>query len=164
MPWIFWLFPIAFAIHNFEEALLLPDWSKSAGKFHKPVGSFEFVFALIILTLLSVVFTTAFYSEGSESPGAYLFFAFNLGMLANVFFPHLAATIALKKYCPGLLTGVLFLAPTTVSLLLYGQANQYYSFLKLCVVTVPIAGIIVGSIRVLFHIGRSLRDVLRGHG
>jgi len=62
---------------------------------------------------------------GSESLGAYLFFAFNLVMLVNDFFPHLAATMALKKYCLGLLTGVLFLAPTTMSLLLYDYAHQY---------------------------------------
>ena len=31
IPWFFWLFPVAFAIHNAEEALCLPAFSKSAG-------------------------------------------------------------------------------------------------------------------------------------
>ena len=164
MPWFFWLFPIAFAIHNVEEAIWLPAWSKSAGRFHKPVGAFELIFALIVLTMLSLVFTAAFYLGGCRSAGAYLFFAFNLGMLVNVLFPHLAATIALKRYCPGLLTGVVVLSPTTVSVLLSGYARGCFSAPTLCLVTIPVAGVLVGSIPLLFRIGRFLQTVLRGKG
>lgn len=97
VPWIFWLFPVVFAIHNLEEAVYLPHWSKSAGKFHKPIGAFEFRFAVIVLTAMSVVITIVFYMTGKQSIASYLFFAFNFGMLLNVFFPHLAATIVLWR-------------------------------------------------------------------
>ena len=66
IPWFFWLFPIAFTIHNIEEALWLPAFSKSAGKFHKPVNSFEFAFALIILTLLSIIITFLFFQNENK--------------------------------------------------------------------------------------------------
>jgi hypothetical protein len=157
LPWFFWLFPAAFAIHNIEEALWLPAWSKSAGRFHKPVATFEFVFALIVITAISVILTVLFYSAGKQSLASYLYFAFNFGMFFNVFVPHLAATIVLKKYCPGLLTGLLFLVPTTLFILWYGYENEFFLLPKFWFVTIPFAVLMVGSIPILFSIGRSLQ-------
>ena len=78
-------------------------------------------------------------------------------MLVNVFFPHLAAAVALRRYCPGLLTGVLLLVPTTVYLLAYGYENAYFSFPRFWIVAIPFAGLVVGSIPLLFRIGRSIQ-------
>jgi hypothetical protein len=157
IPWFFCLFPLAFTIHNIEEAIWLPAFSKSAGKFHKPVNTFEFVFALIIITLLSVIITILFYYNGRESLACYLFFAFNFGMLINIFYPHLVATILLKKYCPGLSTGILILIPTTSYNLFYGYHNQYYIFPKFWIITIPFAALVVGSIPILFKVGKYLQ-------
>jgi hypothetical protein len=156
-PWFFWLFVAAFGIHNFEEALLLPAWSRTAGKFHKRVGTFEFVFALIVLTALSVVITVLFHSAGKQSLPAYLYFAFNFGMLVNVVFPHLTATIAMNKYCPGLLTGLLLVAPTTTLILLYGHEHAFFLFPKFWLVAIPFAVLLVSLIPVLFALGRKLQ-------
>ena len=157
VPWFFWLFPVAFAIHNIEEALWLPKWSQSAGRFHKPVGPFEFRFAIIVLTALATIITAFLYGSGKQSVPSYLFFAYNFGMLLNVFMPHLTATIALKKYCPGLLTGILMLLPTTGLLLRYGYNNQYFLFPMFWYVTIPFAAIVIGSIPLLFKIGRTIQ-------
>jgi len=135
----------------------LPSWSKSAEKFHKPVGAFEFRFALIVLTALSVVITILFYITGKQSIACYLFFAFNFVMLINVFFPHLAATIVLKKYCLGLLTGVMLLLPVTSYLLLYGYDNEFYFFPKFWFITIPFAALVIVSIPILFKIGKVLQ-------
>lgn len=156
LPWFFWLFPLALTIHNIEEAIWLPDWSRSASRFHRPVGRFEFAFAVTVITLIAVAITVAFYATGKQSFPAYLFFAFNFGMLVNVFVPHLAATIALRKYCPGLLTGLVLLLPTTSFLLWYGHANEYILFPRFWYVTIPFAALILGSIPVLFRIGKLL--------
>jgi len=147
-------------IHNIEEALWLPAFSKSAGKFHKPVDTFEFAFAVIILTLLSYVITLQFYASGKNSLACYLYFAFNFGMLINVFFPHLAATIVLRRYCPGLLTGILFLMPTTIYILLYGYENEYFLFPKFWFITIPFAGIVLGSLPILFKAGKYLQRII----
>jgi hypothetical protein len=163
-PWFFWLFVAAFAFHNLEEALLLPAWTKAAGRFHKTVGTFEFVFALLVLTAASVVITVLFHSYGKQSLPAYLFFAFNFAMLVNVFFPHLAATIVLKKYCPGLLTGLLLVAPTTAFLLRYGYEHGFFLFPKFWAVAIPFAVLVVGSIPLLFSLGRTLQRVLKKDG
>lgn len=161
VPWFFWTFPVAFALHNIEEAIWIPRFSKSAGRYHTPVGAFEFRFALTILTLLAIVITLFFFRGGKESVSCYLFFAFNLGMFVNVFFPHLAATVALRKYCPGLLTGVLVLAPTTLSLLLYGFGNGYVHSPAFWLVAVPFAAAVAGSIPFLFRAGRALQGTVR---
>ncbi len=155
-PWFFWLFPVAFALHNIEEALWLPAWSQSAGRFHRPVGAFEFRFALLILTLISIVITYLFSLRGAQSWAAYLYFAFNFGMFVNVFLPHVAATIALRKYCPGTLTGLFLLAPTTLILLLRGYAEAFFLFPTFWFVTIPFAIAIVGSIPLLFKAGKMI--------
>jgi Na+(H+)/acetate symporter ActP len=154
IPWFFWLFPISFALHNVEEAIWFPAFSKSAGKFHKPVEKYEFTFAVVILTLLSFIITILFSIHGKLSIACYLYFAFNFGMLINVFFPHLVATIFSKKYCPGLLTGILFLIPTTVYILLFGYNNEYFIFPKFWYIAIPFAGLVIWSIPILFKVGK----------
>ena len=128
---VFWLFPIAFTLHNTEEAICDAGISKHAGRFQKPVSTFEFLFALVPITALGAAITLLFYSAGKLSIPCYLFFAFNLGMLANVFFPHLVATIALGRYCPGLATGILLLAPVTSYLLFLGYCEGYFEIPRL---------------------------------
>ncbi len=160
LSWFFWLFPISFALHNIEEALWFPAFSKSAGKFHKPVDTFEFTFAVIILTLFSIVITFLFFINGKQSFACYLYFAFNFGMLINVFFPHLVATIVLNKYCPGLLTGILFLIPTTVYILLFGYSNEYFIFPTFWFITIPFAGLVIGLIPILFKVGKYVQKIL----
>ena len=50
-----WTFVVAVTIHNLEEALYLPKWSRAARRFHHPVGTTEFRFAVIVLTALAAV-------------------------------------------------------------------------------------------------------------
>ena len=158
-PWFYWLFPIALTIHNIEEALYLPEWSKSAGRYHKPVGAFEFRFALIIITALAIIITFLFYQSGRQSIACYLFFAYNFGMLFNVFFPHLIATVVLKKYAPGLLTGLILNLPITGYILFYGNKNNYFVFPAFWYFTIPFVVILAGSIPLLFRLGRSIKKL-----
>lgn len=160
LPWIFWAFPIVFTIHNIEEALWLPEFSRKAGKYHQPVDTFEFVSAVVVITLMAIFITACFYAMGKQSIACYLFFAFNFGMFINVFFPHMVATIALRKYCPGLLTGILLLFPTTGYLLWYGYQNQYFVFPMFWLITIPFLGLVVASIPVLFRVGKKLEKAL----
>jgi hypothetical protein len=43
------LFALAFSLHNAEEAVWLPGWSKNAKSFHQPVTKNEFIFAVICI-------------------------------------------------------------------------------------------------------------------
>ena len=158
--WFFWLFPAAFALHNTEEAIWMPSFSKTAGRFARPVNSFEFIFAVVILTILSVIITELFFIYGKESFFCSLYFAFNLAMLLNVFFPHIAAAISLKKYCPGLLTGLIFLAPVTIYILYYGYTNGLIKFPEFWFVAIPFTLLIIASIPFLFNTGKLLQKQL----
>ena len=47
------LFAAAVTIHNIEEAVRLPGWSRSAGRFHVAVTARSFRFAVTVLTLVA---------------------------------------------------------------------------------------------------------------
>jgi len=112
------LFLLGFSLHNIEEALWLPAWSKHARKYHKEVSPNEFRFAVIIVTAIGYLLTFQYFVFGGDYAAAkYIYLGFILVMVVNVFFPHLIATIVLKKYAPGLITGLMLNAPLGVYIL-----------------------------------------------
>lgn len=50
-----WLFAISITAHNLEEAIWLPKWSISAGRWHLPIEPAVFRFAVLILTLFAYI-------------------------------------------------------------------------------------------------------------
>lgn len=111
------LFLLCFSLHNLEEALWLPSWSKYAGKYHKAVGENEFRFAVIVITAAGYLFTFQYFIFSSTIISKYIYCGFILMMVVNVFFPHLIAVIMLKRYAPGTVTGVLLNLPVGVYIL-----------------------------------------------
>lgn len=106
------LFLLGFSLHNIEEALWLPAWSKYAEKYHEQVTANEFRFAVMIVTALGYLLTFQFFVFGSEFVlSKYLYLGFVLMMAMNAVFPHLAATILLKRYAPRLITGLMLNVP-----------------------------------------------------
>ena len=102
------LFLLGFTLHNLEESVWLPEWSKHAKTFHEPVERNQFIFAVIIITMIGYWVTIAdiLYNEPGNIPN-YLYLGF-IGMMGlNSIFPHFIATLLLKKYAPGLITGIL---------------------------------------------------------
>lgn len=149
-----WLFVFALAIHNLEEAIWLPTWSRIAGKWHPVVTDREFRFAVILLTVLAAAVAWIAIRQGKESAGAYLLCGYALAMLLNVVFPHLLGTLALRRYMPGTATAIIFILPTTFALIRYCIAEDYIKlnrFLLLGPLTV--VGIVI-SIPALFWLGR----------
>src|SRR5262245_23718629 len=102
-----WAFVLAVAIHNLEEALWLPAWSRRAGRWHYPVGAPEFRFAVLVLTAAVVAAALLANNGGKGSIGAYLLSGYALAMLLNVVFPHVLASLIRREYAPGTLTALL---------------------------------------------------------
>jgi hypothetical protein len=151
-----WLFVLAVALHNLEEALLLPAWSQKAGPWHYPVGAQEFSFAVIVLTAAAAATTVAANLGGKGSAGAYLVCGYALAMLLNVLFPHLLATLVLRQYAPGTATAILLNLPACVLLLVHALREHYVearTFLWAGPLTVLA---IVTAIPLLFAIGQRL--------
>jgi len=153
-PLLSWLFAIAITLHNLEEALWLPRWSQSAGRWHHPVGAREFRFAVGVLTALAYVTAGLSVVGGKETVGTYFIAGYALAMFMNVFFPHLLATLIMRRYAPGTATALLLNLPVTV-LLLYLGFQQGYIRLSTFVWAGPlVVAAILGTIPLLFAIGR----------
>jgi hypothetical protein len=138
------LFLLGFSLHNIEEALWLPQWSKHARKYHKEVSKNEFAFAVIIVTSIGYLLTFQYFVfSSSYLLSKYVYLGFILMMVANVIFPHLIATMVLKKYAPGTITGILLNAPIGIYILVRGiNGTEELSF-------VIIAGVILAIIFLL---------------
>jgi hypothetical protein len=150
------LFLFGFSLHNLEEGLWLPEWSKNAGKYHKAVEKNEFLFALIVITVLGYLLTFLNCLLGREIPVyAYIYSGFIGMMILNSVFPHLVATIALRKYSPGLLTGMLLNIPIGIVILIdMLRAGLRLEFMALSIIGV--GSIVLGSLNILFGIGKRL--------
>ena len=147
-----WIFVVVNAIHNFQEALFLPKWSHLTGHWHAPVGEHEFRFAVIVLTLLSSLF--AFLAARRYEGGIYFLCGYALAMALNVLLPHVAATVAMRRYAPETATAVLLNLPVCVSLLVTAGQEHLVSWRTFAwVAPLTIAGIL-GSIPILFRMGR----------
>lgn len=152
------LFLLSFTLHNIEEGIWLPAWSKYAGKYHPKVSNNEFQFAVLIITIFGYLLTFIFLTFGKSSEiFKYLYLGFVLMMCLNAFFPHLLATFFIRRYAPGTLTGLLLNLPIG----LYMIFNQYGTNLEIVKL---LAGLIFALIinlvplRYLFKLGKKLLD------
>ncbi len=114
------IFLFGFTMHNVEEALWLPKWSKNAKYFHPEVESNVYAFAMMMTIILGIIITLLEIIYGKNN----LFFQYMyLGliglMVVNAVAPHLIAAIVLKKYAPGLATGILLNLPIGIILIIY---------------------------------------------
>jgi hypothetical protein len=147
------LFLMAFSFHNIEEGLWLPEWSKHARKFHKEVDSRAFHFALIVVTAFGYLITFANLAYGNSiGIVRHIYLGFVLMMMFNSIFPHLAATIVLRKYAPGLITG-LFLNIPIGSYVIF---KTNWSGIALLVSFVSVSLVTVLSLNPLFRIGSKI--------
>lgn len=116
-----WLFPIAVALHNAEEAIWMPRWT--AGHAMRlpvrPPGAAEIWAALVVFTAAAFAVTYLSARRGPESIWAYLTFGYIVAMLANVFVPHVPAAIVFRGYAPGLVTAVLINLPVMSILVIW---------------------------------------------
>jgi len=152
------LFLLGFSLHNIEEALWLPGWSKHARKYHKEVSPSEFRFAVIIVTAIGYLLTFQYFVFGSAYAAAkYIYLGFILIMIVNVFFPHLIATIILKKYAPGLITGLLLNAPLGLYIL-FKNINKTDELIFIIIAGVILAVFFLLSIKHLFALEKKLFD------
>lgn len=149
-------FPLAITLHNIEEALWLPQWSQHASKYHKPVEKSEFHFALIIITALAYLVTFFRVIIPDVVFISWMFYGFLGVMVINAIFPHLIATIALKKYAPGLFTGIFLIIPIN-SILIYRAIDIGFITITEVIVATAVMGVfLILIIPLLFRAGRTL--------
>ena len=151
-----WLFPIVVTLHNAEEAIWLPSWSKRAVLWHSPVSPGSFRFSVAVLTVLAFVITWLSAELGKQTVWAYLVFGCMVVTLANVLIPHVALTVALRSYMPGVATGVVLNLPVLSLLVVMALKEGYVSGAKAAEYSVGVAGLLLLFIPALFKSGKAL--------
>jgi len=120
-----WLFTSGALLHNLEEALWLPAWSKRAGRWYRPVAVPVFRFAVVALSVVFVALTVFGVLSPAGGVGAYLMAGYVLAMLLNVAVPHVAVSILQRRYMPGTATAVLLNLPLGLLYLHRAQAEHF---------------------------------------
>lgn len=156
MGWLAAAFVIAVALHDLEEALWLPAWSRRAGPWNRPVGAFEFRFAVIVLAVAAAVSAVLAIRQGPGSVGAHLLAGYALAMLVNVFVPHVAASVLLRRYMPGTATALALVLPSSAALLSVAFAGGWVSWPAFALTGPAIAAGLALSLPLLFALGRRL--------
>lgn len=152
--WLF--FPIAITLHNLEEAIWLPAWTKHAKQFHKPIESNVFYFAVIFVTILAYLSTFLAVAFPSSWLWKYIFHGFLGAMILNTIFPHLVTTIILRRYSPGLITGLFLLLPIN-SIILYQSVMLGHIKLTDLMISILIVSLVLLSfLPLFFKIGEQL--------
>lgn len=150
------LFLMAFTVHNIEEGLWLPLWSKKAKWFHPEVTTSEFHFALFAVTIIGYLITFASFLFGQASPvveGVYV--GFVAMMVLNALFPHLISTIVLRKYAPGTITAIFLNAPIGAWILfLYFKGGLPVQYIVGG--TIAVIAVVLLLMKPLFALGRIL--------
>jgi len=157
---IYFLFLAAVTLHNLEEAVLLPDGSPQAGRWHRPVEKIPFRFAVLVLTLLAYLCAYLALMGGKQSVGIYLLGGYAFAMLVNVFFPHLLAAVWLQKYVPGLGTALALNLPACSALLILLYREEYVFFWPLIITGGLFAAGSIPLTRLLFRLGKRVEEKL----
>ncbi len=150
------IFPLAITLHNIEEALWLPQWSELSGRYHKPVEKNEFHFALICVTLLAYLSSFLYMSFYNEIIFKYIYFGYAGAMIFNAIFPHLIATIALKRYAPGLITGLFLIIPGNSLIIFFAVKLGVITLSEVIISTIITGCIILMMLPLFFKTGRKL--------
>jgi len=156
---LIWLLAITETIHNLEEAVWLPAWSATAGVWHPPVGVFEFRFAVTIVTMICYGVIYLYYRSGNKLM-TYILAGTLALILINIIIPHMAATLSLRQYVPGVISGLLLNAPVTLYLLRRGFREGIFSTRMLLFGTLGFAIVMVPLLPVLMRAGKFIGGML----
>lgn len=156
LPLLVALFVAAVLLHNAEEAIWLPAWSKHAGRWHPGVGPVEFRFAAVLLSVLLIASAVAGIASGPRSAAAYLLFGYVFAMTANAVVPHAAVTLASRRYMPGTATGLALNLPLGCLVLRSALADGWVSLRAIAVVAPAVTVVLILAIPLLFSLGRLL--------
>jgi len=95
-------------------------------------------------------------ASGPHSLAAYLLFGYVFAMSANALFPHLVASLVMRRYMPGTATGVLLILPLGSLLLYRAVAHDWVSSITLAWAAPAVAVALLVAIPVLFGAGRRI--------
>lgn len=96
-----WLFAGAVLLHNLEEAIYLPSWSHTAGKWYKPLRPLGFRIAAVFISGITLALTLLAACSSPYSLTTYLIVGLAAAMALNAVVPPIALCAATGMYMPG---------------------------------------------------------------
>ena len=75
-------------------------------------------------------------------------------MIFNAFMPHLAATILLRRYAPGLIAGLALLVPINSTILIQAMTTGELSWWGFVISTIVVAGLLLTLLPVFFRLSK----------
>lgn len=148
---LYWLFALAFTVHNIEEGLFLPVYAAGESRLAGRVTPFALRFALVILTA-AIYAIVAFAAAGNHS-AIELLAGFAAVMVVNAMIPHLTLTVAFRRYAPGTGTGIFLMVPLSLLVIMDGLAAGALTGRSLLVTAVVVAVALLVVIPLLFWAG-----------
>lgn len=105
------LLALAATLHNVEEMAWLPGFPHPpALRWDVPPRAFRFAATVIALAFWAAALALVFGASAVEPVVA----GFALAVIVNAFLPHLALTLALRRYHPGTASGLLLVVPAAL--------------------------------------------------
>nr|WP_234007682.1 HXXEE domain-containing protein [Lysinibacillus sp. FJAT-14745] len=114
----------------------------------------EFHFAVLVITALAYLSAFFFIFFPQSNFAKWLFVGFLGAMIINAIFPHLLATIIMKKYAPGLVTGLLLNIPINCFIIRRMFEAQLIGWTELLFSTILVGLSLLALIPFLFKLGR----------
>lgn len=150
------LFPVLVALHNAEEAIRMPHWTRRSGIWFGRAQPGLFRFVVVLFTLLAVVVTLLSVIRGPRTLCAGLTFGFIVALFLNALVPHIAVSLARRTLMPGVVTAAALNLPILPLLALLALRQGYVSnrAALLSSILVPLALLLM--IPLLFRLGRAL--------
>ena len=158
---LLWLIPIVLTLHNIEEALTMPRWVMAnlpLIKENLPIAidlqftPAQLLFSLLIATVVPVVVTIACINGERRSAKLYLLFLLQAIVLLNVFIPHVAASIRMKQYNPGVVTAVCVNLPFSLYLFRRAVLERYLASREFALLFI-LAIVVYGPVAWMLHFG-----------
>jgi hypothetical protein len=153
---LLWFFPIVVTLHNAEEAIWFPEWTQHVRRWPVPVKPGVFRFAVAVLTILVFAVTWLSARSGKQTVWTYLVFGSMVATLVNALIPHIALTLVVRRYMPGVATAVVLNLPVLTLLIVLAIREGYVSGSKAVIYSMVVAGVLVVAIPALFKLGRVL--------
>lgn len=146
-------------MHNIEEAVWLPRWIETAGKYKRVISQNEFVFAVIIITILAYLAAFIYIVCPQSFIAACFYYGFCGAMILNLFM-HLVPALQLRKYAPGLVTSLFVVCPTNIYIIITAIRLGYATVMQVTFSTVIVGVLLIAILPLLFMVGRMLTKEL----
>lgn len=150
---LYWLFTLAFTVHNIEEGLFLPAYAADESRIAGRITPFALRFALVVLT--AGMFMIAAFAAAGVHSAIELLAAVAAVMVVNALVPHLTLTVAFRRYAPGTGTAVFLVVPLSLLVITDGFATNMLTMRSLLVATATVAVTLLAVIPLLFWAGHA---------